>query len=107
MDCPMEEALIRNKLGGLPGVTGLEFNLMQRLLTVDHEPGLGEASIEAALRAIDMTPEAPDAAPAQAAAPALPWRRICWATALAALAEAVELGAEWAGLSPGLATGGL
>ena len=94
MDCPMEEALIRNKLSTLPGVTGLEFNLMQRLLTVDHEPGLAPSSIEAALAAIDMVPERPDA-PATAAAPRLPWRRICWAVALAALAEAVELGAQW------------
>lgn len=94
MDCPMEEALIRNKLGALPGITGLSFNLMQRLLTVDHEPGLASGSIEAALRAIDMVPERPDAGSAPAAAN-IPWRRICWATVLAALAEAVELGVEW------------
>ena len=95
MDCPMEEALIRNKLGTLPGVTGLEFNLMQRLLTVEHEPGLAPESIESALRAIDMAPAQPDAAPAAPETPRIPWRRICWATALAALAELVELGAEW------------
>ena len=108
MDCPMEEALIRNKLEGLPGVTGLTFNLMQRLLTVDHEAGLAPAAIEAALTSIDMIPEAPDAGPAQVTPPALPWRRICWATGLAALAELVELGAEWGllpGLSPTLAEG--
>lgn len=56
MDCPMEEALIRKKLGGVKGIVGLEFNLMQRLLTVDHELPSTEP-IEAALRAIDMTPE--------------------------------------------------
>ena len=95
MDCPMEEALIRNKLSTLPGITGLSFNLMQRLLTVDHEPGLAPSIIEAALTAIDMIPEQPDAAPAAAQGPGIPWRRICWATGLAALAEAVELGAEW------------
>ena len=99
MDCPMEEALIRNKLGGLPGVTGLEFNLMQRLLTVEHEPGLAPARIEEALRAIDMAPAQPDAAPA--APQALPWRRICWATGLAALAEVVELTGEWGKLPAG------
>ncbi len=37
MDCPTEEALIRSKLGGLGGVVGLEFNLMQRTLAVRHE----------------------------------------------------------------------
>ena len=103
MDCPMEEALIRNKLGTLPGVTGLEFNLMQRLLTVDHEPGLAASRIEEALLAIDMAPAQPDAAPA--APQGLPWRRICWATGLAALAEAVELGAEWGHFPAAMQTG--
>ena len=37
MDCPTEEALIRNKLGGLATVSGMEFNLMQRVLTVVHK----------------------------------------------------------------------
>ena len=56
MDCPMEEALIRKKLGSLSGITGLEFNLMQRVLTVNHELSSTEP-IEAALKSIDMTPE--------------------------------------------------
>ena len=38
MDCPTEEALLRKKLSGMPGVAGMEFNLMQRVLTVTHEP---------------------------------------------------------------------
>ncbi len=56
MDCPMEEALIRKKLATVPGITGLEFNLMQRVLTVNHELPSTD-TIEAALNAIDMTPE--------------------------------------------------
>lgn len=56
MDCPMEEALIRKKLATVPGITGLEFNLMQRVLTVNHELSSTDA-IEAALKAIDMAPE--------------------------------------------------
>lgn len=53
MDCPTEEALIRGKLGGLPGVLRLDFNLMQRTLTVSHElPSLGV--VVDALTAIDM-----------------------------------------------------
>ena len=56
MDCPMEEALIRKKLGGMKGITGLEFNLMQRVLTVNHELPSTE-TIEAALSSIDMKPE--------------------------------------------------
>lgn len=53
MDCPTEEALIRGELGGLPGVVGLDFNLMQRTLAVRHTlPSLG--SVEQALSAIGM-----------------------------------------------------
>lgn len=36
MDCPIEENLIQKKLGALPQVNALEFNLMQRVLTVTH-----------------------------------------------------------------------
>jgi Cd2+/Zn2+-exporting ATPase len=53
MDCPTEEALIRDKLSGLPGVAGLEFNLMQRTLALSHDlPTL--APVERALAAIGM-----------------------------------------------------
>ena len=57
MDCPMEEALIRKKLAGISGITSLEFNLMQRVLTVNHTLA-STTVIEEALKAIDMTPEA-------------------------------------------------
>ncbi|HBV3229082.1 TPA: heavy metal translocating P-type ATPase [Citrobacter freundii] len=36
MDCPTEETLIRNKLGTVAGVAELDFNLMQRTLSVRH-----------------------------------------------------------------------
>jgi Cd2+/Zn2+-exporting ATPase len=53
MDCPTEEALIRNKLKGFPGVTGLEFNLLQRNLIISHTlPSLD--SVVIALNAIGM-----------------------------------------------------
>jgi len=53
MDCPTEEALIRNKLKGFPGITGLEFNLLQRNLTIFHTlPSLD--SVVDALKAIGM-----------------------------------------------------
>ena len=38
MDCPTEEGLIQNKLGKMPSVIELDFNLMQRVLTVLHQP---------------------------------------------------------------------
>ncbi|MBI3730367.1 MAG: heavy metal translocating P-type ATPase [Burkholderiales bacterium] len=53
MDCPTEEALIRNKLATLAGVVGLEFNLMQRTLVIQHDlPSL--SPVEQALTAIGM-----------------------------------------------------
>jgi len=52
MDCPTEEALIRNKLSGLPQVEQLDFNLMQRRLNVRHS---GPATaIQDALTSIGM-----------------------------------------------------
>lgn len=38
MDCPSEEALIRKKVSGMREVHALDFNLMQRVLTVVHRP---------------------------------------------------------------------
>ena len=56
MDCPTEEALIRKKLGGIPGIDGLEFNLMQRVLTVHHSLDSLDG-VEKALASIDMQAE--------------------------------------------------
>ncbi|OXH81184.1 hypothetical protein CA830_41500, partial [Burkholderia multivorans] len=60
MDCPTEETLIRKKLGGMDEVSALEFNLMQRMLTVEHVPG-AQPAIERAIRTLGMTPEAASA----------------------------------------------
>jgi len=38
MCCPTEENLIRIKLSGMPGIAGLDFNMVQRLLTLQHAP---------------------------------------------------------------------
>ncbi len=60
MDCPTEEALIRDKLGKLAGITGLDFNLMQRTLAVNHNlPSL--QPVEAALAGIGMKARREDA----------------------------------------------
>lgn len=53
MDCPTEERLIRDKLAKLPGITRLEFNLLQRKLSVHHTLASPD-SIQAALITIDM-----------------------------------------------------
>ncbi|MDN7744956.1 heavy metal translocating P-type ATPase [Burkholderia multivorans] len=97
MDCPTEETLIRKKLGGMDEVSALEFNLMQRMLTVEHVPG-AQPAIERAIRTLGMTPEAASAGtPAPAApaeAPAKPW----WPLALAGAAAIASEAASWAGL---------
>ncbi|MEO6958518.1 MAG: heavy metal translocating P-type ATPase, partial [Burkholderiaceae bacterium] len=84
MDCPTEEALIRKRLEGMVGVDGVEFNLMRRLLTVDHAPG-SLASIIAAVRAIGFSPELPDST-GQHAGPVEAPSKSAWPLAVAAAA---------------------
>ncbi|KVU02425.1 hypothetical protein WK60_31920 [Burkholderia ubonensis] len=101
MDCPTEETLIRKKLGAMREVSALEFNLMQRMLTVEHAPG-AQAAIAGAIRTLGMTPEAAsaDAPPSRARAePAKPW----WPLALAGVAAIASEAASWAGLPSWLA----
>jgi Cd2+/Zn2+-exporting ATPase len=61
MDCPTEEALIRDKLSRLPGVAHLEFNLVQRTLAVTHTLA-SRAPIDQALAAIGMRAQPLDTA---------------------------------------------
>jgi Cd2+/Zn2+-exporting ATPase len=56
MDCPTEETLIRGKLQGMPGVEGLDFNLMQRTLTLRHAP-TALAPAVAAIESVGMAAE--------------------------------------------------
>ncbi|WAI82116.1 MULTISPECIES: heavy metal translocating P-type ATPase [Achromobacter] len=89
MDCPTEETLIRKKLDGLDGVHALDFNLMQRVLTVVHAEGALDR-IMAAIKSLDMTPEplaeGSAGTPAPAATP-VNWWQIGGAGVLAALSE--------------------
>lgn len=55
MDCPTEEKLIRDRFAGMPGIEGMQFNLMQRELTVRHHLPSTDA-IVAALKALDLEP---------------------------------------------------
>lgn len=98
MDCPMEEALIRKKLASVKGIDNLTFNLLQRVLTVEHAPGI-RPEIEAALKAIDMNPEPLQGSPRmEVASPSIPWKGLVIATLLAAGAEFVDLWREWSGV---------
>ncbi|MGI4849487.1 MAG: heavy metal translocating P-type ATPase [Janthinobacterium lividum] len=60
MDCPVEETLIRNKLEPLAGVVALDFNLMGRLLAVQHTLA-GTETLSAALKDIGMQAQQLDA----------------------------------------------
>ena len=96
MDCPTEEALLRKKLGGMAGVADMEFNLMQRVLTVTHDPKALE-TILAAVRSLGFTPEIANDTPARTEptpAPTKPW----WPLALAGVAAVGSELAHWAGL---------
>ncbi|MFM0343839.1 heavy metal translocating P-type ATPase [Paraburkholderia sp. RL17-347-BIC-D] len=105
MDCPTEEALIRKKFSRMPHVRSMDFNLMQRVLTIVHAPEALD-SILAALRSLDFTPEladaGPDAAPTPTPhAPPKPW----WPLALAGVAAAGSEAAGWLGAPAWLPAG--
>lgn len=56
MDCPTEERLIRNRLEPMSGIDRLEFNLLDRELSVYHRLDDAQA-ITAALERLDMSPQ--------------------------------------------------
>lgn len=107
MDCPVEQTMISDKLGPMPGIKSLGFNLLQRTLTVEADPGMRPA-IEAglkelgfeAVRLADVGPKAvPEPAPVVLAGA---W--ILWAASFV-LAVAAEV-TGWAGwLEPWLPAG--
>lgn len=95
MDCPTEEALIRKKLGGMRSVTSMEFNLMQRVLTVVHSPNALDSVLDA-VRSLGFTPEVAGTGGSLAAPPEAakkPW----WPLALAAAAAVASEAASWMG----------
>ncbi|MGF6644139.1 heavy metal translocating P-type ATPase [Paraburkholderia sp. GAS82] len=101
MDCPTEEALIRNKLGRMPYVRSLDFNLMQRVLTVVHAPeALG--SILASLRSLDFEPQLADATAPLTNPPAEP-HKPWWPLALAGAAAVGSEAVSWLGAPAWLA----
>lgn len=95
MDCPTEEALIRKKLGSMPSVKSMEFNLMQRVLTVVHAPNALDPVLEA-VRSLGFQPEVPDASGRLAAVneATKPW----WPLALAGVAAIASEAVSWVGL---------
>ncbi|MBN9142551.1 MAG: ATPase P [Novosphingobium sp. SCN 63-17] len=95
MDCPTEEALIRKKLGAMDEVRGLEFNLMQRMLTVAYRTGALPA-VQAAIRELgmDAEPVEPSGDEEPQTEAAKPW----WPYAAGGLAALVAEIMHWSGL---------
>jgi Cd2+/Zn2+-exporting ATPase len=96
MDCPTEEGLLRKKLGGMAGVSGMEFNLMQRVLTVTHEPKAIDAILDA-VRSLSFTAEVvkdDESLDDHGSEPDKPW----WPLAFAGLAAIGSEAAEWAAM---------
>ena len=87
MDCPTEERLIRSKLSGMPEVSDLQFNLLQRRLTISHSVGQ-LPSILAALRSVgfEATVEGEASRPGPRSAAAR-WTPLVLAVMCAAAAE--------------------
>jgi Cd2+/Zn2+-exporting ATPase len=54
MDCAAEIALIQNKLSALPAVSDMDFDVMQRRVTVRHAPGQQETIMQA-IRSLSMS----------------------------------------------------
>lgn len=94
MDCPTEEALIRKKLSGMAGVHRIEFNLMQRMLTVDHAVDSLDA-ITTAIRQLGFQPElqGDEGEILQLPSPSAPW----WPLALAGVAALAAEASHWLG----------
>jgi len=94
MDCPTEEGLILGRLTGMPGVAGLDFNLVQRTLTLQHAP---EAlpSILAALKSLGLEAQVQGG---DVSAPAEPAKTNWWPMILSGVsATAAEVVYWWNG----------
>jgi len=92
MCCPTEENLIRNKLSGMPGIAGLDFNMVQRLLTLQHAPEV-LPTILAALKLIGLEAQVQDEeSPETISVPAKPtnWWPMVISGVSATSAEAVH-----------------
>src|SRR5690606_37165644 len=85
MDCPTEERLIRDALAGVPGVGELQFNLLQRVLSVSHEEGALERVI-LFIEKLGFTPVVEDEAAPQTGAEHLSTKKHWWPLALSGAA---------------------
>ncbi|MFH1028042.1 MAG: HAD-IC family P-type ATPase, partial [Pseudomonadota bacterium] len=95
MDCPIEETLIRTKLNRMSSVKSMEFNLLQRVLTIVHDPDALDAILEA-VRSLGFEPELASAGRyLSEAATKKPW----WPLALAGVAAIASEAVGWLGMA--------
>ena len=93
MDCPTEQTLIQNKLGKMPGIQKLEFNLINRVLGVWHElpstdpirEAIGSLGMQA-----DVIEEGADKDTASLPAPKKPWWPLALSGVMAVAAEIIH-----------------
>lgn len=102
MDCPTEERLLRDALGKVAAIEALEFNLMQRVLKVQHR--FAElAPLQKLVAQLGMQAEPLDTAAPPARAADKPW----WPLALAGVAALAAEACEWFGFGPAWLEAGL
>lgn len=87
MDCPTEQTLLEKRLGTVPGVHGLEFNLINRVLGVRHSLA-DTAPLVAAIAEVGMTAVPLAQAQAEEAQAPAPSKRSQFALALGFVAAA-------------------
>jgi Cd2+/Zn2+-exporting ATPase len=101
MDCSTEEALIHKRLGSVPGIGGLTFNLMDRRLTVSHTLD-SEQPVLDALREIGMeavaVPQAAGSSDRKSSEPGVSRREWAFIAVSGAAAVAAEI-LVWAGMA--------
>ncbi len=93
MDCPTEERMIRARLGNAEGVVALDFNLLERHLTIHHTVDDVTPFLEA-LRAIGMDGEVLEAHDRAAAEPEAAPGRVLRRTWLLGVGGVAAFGAE-------------
>jgi Cd2+/Zn2+-exporting ATPase len=91
MDCPVEERIIRDLLEGKPGIVGLEFNLIKRVLTIRHTLD-SLKGVEDALISADMPPVLIEGSSAKAVVNKThAWKKLVVASVLALSSELAHL----------------
>lgn len=106
MDCPTEERLIRDALAGVPGVGELQFNLLQRVLSVSHEEGALDRVI-LVIEKLGLTPVVEDEAAPRTASEPIPTKKPWWPLALSGVAALASEIVHFTGAGPQWLVAGL